>query len=249
MPAPDNRVGSSDPPPSGFLVVDKPEGISSMGVVAAVRRRLTRFGRVRCGHGGTLDPLATGILVVGVGSATRALEAVVGADKGYRTAVDLSAFTTTDDREGPRREVEVATAPTREAIDDALASLTGEVVQVPPAFSAIKLGGRRAYRLARRGEVPQMPPRHVRIDRLAVREYAWPLVEIEVECGKGTYIRSIARDLGSRLGTGGHCAWLRRTRVGPFDEAMARGLEELPDALGFDDLMPIEEASRLLASR
>lgn len=243
MPPSDNRETTSAAMPTGFLVIDKPEGISSMGAVAAVKRRFRRFGKVRAGHGGTLDPLATGILVVGVGSATRLLEQVVSADKEYRTLVDLSAFTTTDDREGERSEVEVASPPSESAIEFALQAFRGEVRQRPPAFSAIKLGGRRAYRLARGGEVLDMPERIVRIDRAQLLSYRWPLAELLVCCGKGTYIRSIARDLGRALGTGGHCATLRRTAVGRFGESTARRLDELPPELGPEDLLPLELAT------
>lgn len=242
MPPSDNRETKSATP-AGFLVVDKPEGISSMGAVAAVKRRLRRFGKVRAGHGGTLDPLATGVLVVGVGSATRLLEQVVSSAKEYRTLVDLAAFTTTDDREGDRSEVDVVEPPSESAIREALHAFHGEVRQRPPAFSAIKLGGRRAYRLARGGEIPEMPERIVRIDRAELLAYRWPFADLLITCGKGTYIRSIARDLGRALGTGGHCATLRRTAVGRFTEATARRLDELPDELGLDDLLPIELAA------
>lgn len=225
--------------PAGFLILDKPEGISSMAAVAAVKRRFRPL-KVRAGHGGTLDPLASGVLVVGVGRATRRLEEVVAAAKRYRTTIDLSAFTATDDREGERIEVSPARLPSREEIEEALRGFEGEVVQTPPAFSAVKIGGRRAYRLARGGEPPAMPPRIVRIDRVLLLAYEWPLAEIEVRCGKGTYIRSIARDLGGRLGTGGHCATLRRTAVGRFDLSMARRVDDLPQQLSAADLIPLD---------
>jgi len=234
----DNQSGTSAPRPSGFLAVDKPEGPSSMAAVAAVRRRLRSHGKVRVGHGGTLDPLATGVLVVGVGAATRLLERVVGAAKRYETGVDLTAFTTTDDREGERREIR-AERPSIERIRAALDAMQGEVIQVPPAFSAVKIGGRRAYRLARQGAPPEMPPRVVRIDRIEIARYEWPIVELAIDCGKGTYIRSIARDLGVALGTGGHCAWLRRTAVGPFDQRTSTPLDALPEVLGPEHLLPL----------
>lgn len=227
------------PEPAGFLVLDKPEGISSMAAVAAVKRRF-RPQRVRAGHGGTLDPLATGVLVVGVGRATRRLEEVVAARKAYRTRVDLSAFTTTDDREGERSEIHPPRPPHREEIEAALREFEGEVEQTPPAFSAIKIGGRRAYRLARAGAAPAMPPRIVQIDRISLLAYEWPFAELEIHCGKGTYIRSIARDLGRRLGTGGHCATLRRTAVGGFDLSLARSIDALPPQLSAADLLPID---------
>jgi tRNA pseudouridine55 synthase len=226
--------------PEGFLVLDKPEGISSMGAVAAVKRRFRPL-RVKAGHGGTLDPLATGVLVVGVGRATRRLAEVVEAAKTYRTAIDLSAFTTTDDREGPRAEVAPATLPDGAAVRRALATFEGEIEQTPSAYSAVKIGGRRAYRLARAGEAPTMPPRLVRIDRIELLAYEWPLATVEVHCGKGTYIRSIARALGERLGTGGHCAWLARTRVGGFSIEDARPLDALPESLSAADLLPLAE--------
>lgn len=242
MPPADNHEMKSAASPTGFLVVDKPEGISSMGAVAAVKRRFRRFGRIRAGHGGTLDPLATGVLVVGVGAATKLLERVVSAEKEYRTLVDLSAFTTTDDREGERTEIAVPSPPAEASVLAALEPFRGEVRQRPPAFSAIKIGGRRAYRLARSGEALEMPERIVRIDRIDLIAYRWPFAELRIACGKGTYIRSIARDLGTSLGTGGHCASLRRTLVGVFSEAMARRLDDLPEALEPSDLLSIELA-------
>jgi tRNA pseudouridine55 synthase len=230
------------PEPAGFIVLDKPEGISSMAAVAAVKRRFRPL-RVRAGHGGTLDPLATGVLVVGVGRATRRLEEVVAASKAYRTRVDLSAFTTTDDREGERTEIRPRAVPDRKAVEVALETFVGEVEQTPPAFSAIKVEGRRAYRLARAGAAPAMPPRIVRIDRIVLLAYEWPYAELEIRCGKGTYIRSIARDLGRRLGTGGHCATLQRTAVGRFDLSIARTLDELPEQLSAVDLLPADSPS------
>lgn len=224
--------------PNGVLVVDKPEGPSSMAAVSAVRRRFRAFGRVKVGHGGTLDPLASGVLVLGVGPATRLLDRVVGAAKRYRTAVDLSAFTTTDDREGERQEVRVERPPSREAIEEAARTFEGVVEQTPPAFSAIKVNGRRSYRLARDGRPPELPSRPVRIDEVRIESYEWPLVELEIRCGKGVYIRSIARDLGRRLGTGGHCGWLRRTAVGAYEESAAVPLDALPETLGPEDLLP-----------
>jgi tRNA pseudouridine55 synthase len=242
MPLPDNHETKSVSAPTGFLVVDKPEGISSMGAVAAVKRRFRWFGRIRAGHGGTLDPLATGVLVIGVGTATRMLERVVSADKEYRTLVDLSAFTTTDDREGERTEVLVPAAPSESIVLEALERFRGEVRQRPPAFSAIKVRGRRAYRLARSGEAPEMPERIVRIDQVDLIAYRWPFVELRIACGKGTYIRSIARDLGTSLGTGGHCASLRRTAVGVFTESIAHPLDDLPETLDASDLLDIDLA-------
>jgi tRNA pseudouridine55 synthase len=242
---PSHKPSSTEPAPGGILVVDKPEGITSFGVVARVRRRA---GGLRTGHAGTLDPLASGVLVLALGRATKAIDRLMATDKRYRTTVDLSAFTTTDDREGERSEVAVESVPRLEDVEMALASLRGVVQQRPPAFSAMKVGGRRAYALARAGTPPELPPRPVRIHAIEIRRYAFPLVELEIHCGKGTYIRSIARDLGIALGTGGHCATLRRTAVGPFTETMAVALDQLPEEIGPADLIPLERALALVAS-
>lgn len=231
------------PPLDGLLVVDKPEGPTSFDVVARVRRRAEG---ARTGHAGTLDPLASGVLVLALGAATKSIDRLMDTVKRYRTTVDLSAFTTTDDREGERTEVAIEQAPTEEAIRSALLRFEGVIEQRPPAFSAMKVGGRRAYSLARAGAPTELPPRPVRIDRISLLAYAWPKAEIEVVCGKGTYIRSIARDLGLALGTGGHCATLRRTAVGPFDDRMAWPLDELPAQIRASHLMPIAEALSVL---
>lgn len=221
---------------SGLLILDKPIGWSSMRAVAHVRRRA---GGVRTGHAGTLDPLATGVLVLALGAATKLIERLMATEKRYRTAIDLSAFTTTDDREGERTEVAVSDPPSRDRIDAALAAFTGTILQRPPAFSAMKVGGRRAYKLARRGDVVELAPRPVVVHSIAIAGYAFPLLELDIHCGKGTYIRSIARDLGGKLGTGGHCAAIRRTAVGPWDESMARTVESLPETIGQEHLSPL----------
>ncbi|MCW5766016.1 MAG: tRNA pseudouridine(55) synthase TruB [Phycisphaeraceae bacterium] len=230
--------------PTGLLVIDKPLGRSSMDVCRAVRRRLVAGGapkRVKVGHGGTLDPLATGVLVVLVGKATRLCDRVMSGDKRYVAEVDLSAFTTTDDREGERTEVNVSSPPTREALDRACAEFVGTVMQRPPVYSAIKIDGRRAYDLARRGRADDLviPARPVRIDRVSVEEYRWPLARLVIDCGKGVYIRSLARDLGALLGTGGTLASLRRTRVGDWSIEEARTIESLPETLTQYELIPI----------
>jgi tRNA pseudouridine55 synthase len=227
----------------GLLVVDKPEGPTSFDVVARVRRLAEG---ARTGHAGTLDPLASGVLVLALGTATKSIERLMDTVKRYRTTVDLSAFTTTDDREGERTEVAVAEPPSEEDIRAALVRFEGVIEQRPPAFSAMKVRGRRAYSLARVGAPTDLPPRPVRIDRIALVSYAWPWADIEIICGKGTYIRSIARDLGLALGTGGHCATLRRTAVGPFDDRMAWPLGELPSPIRATHLMPVAQALAML---
>ena len=216
------------PVPDGFVVVDKPLGWSSMDVVRQVRRLVAaelraagheiRDKKVRCGHGGTLDPLATGVVVCGVGKATRRLEAVVAAEKIYAAEADLSAFTATDDAEAAaeREEVPVETPPTSAEIRHALDALTGDIDQRVPNFSAVKIDGKRAYRLARAGEDVDMPVKRVRVERIEVLGYDWPRLRLRVTSGKGVYIRAIARDLGQALGTGGHLTALRRERVGQF---------------------------------
>jgi tRNA pseudouridine55 synthase len=210
--------------PDGLLVLDKPGGITSRD---AVDRALRWFGRgTRAGHTGTLDPLATGVLVLTLGPATRLTDYVQRMRKTYRAGVRLGARSDTDDADGSVTAVPGATPPDADAVSRAAAAFVGTLEQVPPAYSAAKLGGRRAYDLARGGEEVVLRPRPVQVYRIDVLSYAWPELELEVECGKGTYIRSLARDLGQRLGCGGYVRTLRRTRVGPFTAEM--GLS--PDA-------------------
>jgi tRNA pseudouridine55 synthase len=229
---------------SGVLVVDKPVGLTSFGVVARVRRAA---GGVRTGHAGTLDPLANGVLVVALGRATKSIEQLMATDKRYRTTIDLSAFTTTDDAEGERTPVEVPEPPSIDVVRTALRGFVGTIEQVPPVYSAMKVKGRRAYQLARQGDAPVMTPRPVRIDAIELVDYAWPRLVIDVACGKGTYIRSLARDIGRSLGTGGHCATLRRTAVGPFTESIAIPLDRVPSPLQHQHLLSLERVFELLA--
>ncbi|MCP3916833.1 MAG: tRNA pseudouridine(55) synthase TruB [bacterium] len=224
---------------SGVLVVDKPAGPSSMRVVAVVRRRA---GGVRTGHAGTLDPLATGVLVLALGKATKIIDRLMATDKRYETHIDLSAFTETDDREGERREVEVAAPPSEATVRAAVASFAGTFLQRPPAFSAVKVGGRRAYKMARKGKAPKMAERSVTVHDIDLLGYEWPNAEVAIHCEKGFYVRSLARDLGERLGTGGHCASIRRTAVGPFTLAMATALDDVPEPLTDEHLIPADEA-------
>ena len=220
-------------------MVDKPLGPSSMAVVSRVRRKA---GGARTGHAGTLDPLACGVLVLAVGRATKNLGRLMATDKRYRTVIDLGAFTTTDDLEGERIEVDVKAPPSEDDVESVLHRFVGEQTQRPPAFSAVKIGGRRAYRLARRGTAVEMPPRTIVVHAVDLVRYAWPLLEVDIRCAKGVYIRSLARDIGEALGTGGHCRSLRRTAVGPFIEQMAVGLDAVPDPLTETDLIPVERA-------
>ncbi|MBJ3778815.1 tRNA pseudouridine(55) synthase TruB [Acuticoccus mangrovi] len=215
----------------GWIILDKPIGLTSTQALAAVKRL---FLPQKAGHAGTLDPLASGLLPLALGEATKTVPFVVDGAKTYRFTVTWGAATDTDDSDG----TVIATSdvrPTREAIEAALGAFIGEVSQVPPRYSAIKIDGQRAYDLAREGEVVELKPRIVTITRLEiVGEPAADSVTLEADCGKGTYVRSIARDLGEALGTRGHVSALRRTRVGPFGAADMITLEDLR-ALAADD--------------
>jgi tRNA pseudouridine55 synthase len=217
------------PHPGGILVVDKPAGISSMRAVEMVRRGM---GGLRTGHAGTLDPLATGVLVIAVGAATRGIAALMDLEKRYETEIDLSATTATLDRESERVEVpRSAPPPTADAVALAVAKFVGHYAQVPPAFSAKSIKGRRAYDIARSGETVTLAPRPVTVHEIAVLRYEWPLVRLDIRCDKGFYVRSLAHDLGTALGGGGHCASIRRTAVGPYtiDQAITLVQEALPN--------------------
>jgi tRNA pseudouridine55 synthase len=229
---------------AGVLVVDKPEGFTSMDAVALIRGKA---GGAKTGHAGTLDPLATGVLVVALGAATKMLAHFMATDKRYRTVVDLSAFTGTDDREGSREEVEVAALPSEQDVRAALDGFVGEIEQRPPAHSAVKVGGRRAYALSRRGDEPELTARPVIVHEIDLVRYGWPLVEIDLRCGKGFYVRSLARDLGRVLGTGGHCHSLRRTAVGPFTESESVRLDDVPEPLEQSHLLGLDDALARLA--
>ena len=221
----------------GLLVVDKPLHLSSMDVVRRVRHAA---GFCKTGHGGTLDPLATGVVVCCLGKATKLVESLMAGVKVYEAGVDLSAFTPTDDREGEREEVVVDGAPSLEAVVAACAGMTGVVEQRPPMYSAVHVDGKRAYKLAREGETVELPSREVRVDRIEVLGYAFPDLTLRITCGKGVYIRSIARDLGRALGTGGHLSSLRRTRVGRFTVEEAVPIERLEQPIVQDDLLAVE---------
>jgi tRNA pseudouridine55 synthase len=203
---------------SGLLSLDKPAGVTSRAVVDRVARPLRG---VKVGHAGTLDPLASGVLVVCVGAATRLIEYVQRMPKTYRTVVRLGAWSDTLDADGRIVEVDHPEVPEEPAIRAALARQVGTIEQRPPAFSALKVAGRRAYDLARAGEAVDLAPRPVRIDLIDLLGYAWPRLEIEIACGSGTYIRSIARDLGEALGCGALVEVLVRTRIGRFTQADA----------------------------
>lgn len=204
----------NQPKYDGLLLIDKPQGITSRQVVDQALGWFPR--KTRLGHCGTLDPLATGVLVLCVGVATRLTEYVQEMEKVYRAEITLGSTSTTDDADGTIEELPGVSEPGIEAIDTTLQSFVGEIEQVPPAFSASKLEGKRAYDLARKGKTVTLEPRLVRIHQIDLLAYAFPILTIEVRCGKGTYIRSLARDLGARLGVGGYISALRRLRIGPF---------------------------------
>jgi tRNA pseudouridine55 synthase len=207
----------------GLLVLDKPHGLTSR---AALDQALRWFPHgTKVGHTGTLDPLATGVLVLCVGRATRLTEFVQDMPKAYDADITLGDRSATDDAEGPITSVAVESPPDRAAVETAIASFVGTILQVPPAYSAAKLAGRRSYDLARQGRPVDLAPRTVRIDRIEALAYEYPALRLRIDCGKGTYIRSLARDLGERLGCGGYVSALRRTRVGPFVSEQAVPLD------------------------
>lgn len=214
----------------GLVVVDKPADWTSHDVVARTRRLA---GTRKVGHAGTLDPMATGVLVLGVGRATRLLGQLTLTDKEYTATIRLGAATTTDDAQGETLTGSEAVHLDRSAVDEAISRFRGEIEQVPSSVSAIKVGGRRAYAAVRAGEDVELAARKVRVDRfevLAVHERAPFLdVDVEVTCSSGTYVRALARDVGDRLSVGGHLTALRRTRAGPFGLGDARTLEALAE--------------------
>lgn len=197
-----------------IFAVYKPKGPTSHDIVAEIRKRT---GEKTVGHAGTLDPLASGVLVVGVGrDATKKLHEVVRAEKEYIADIKLGEESTTDDAEGAKTEVQVITEPNKEEVKGALKHFVGEIMQTPPQYSALKVGGRPAYKFARKGKVAPLLPRKVFVKEIELLEYAWPHLKIRVVTGPGVYIRALARDLGRALKVGGYLSDLERTRVGDF---------------------------------
>lgn len=227
---------------SGIVVVDKPVGMTSHDVVARLRRF---FGTRKVGHAGTLDPMATGVLVAGIERGTKLLAHLVAEDKVYETTIRLGASTTTDDAEGATVDTHDASGVTDEAIRAEVAKLTGTIMQVPSKVSAIKIDGRRAHELVRAGEEVDIPAREVTIHAFDLgeirRDGEFVDVDARVHCSSGTYIRSLGRDLGAALGVGGHLIALRRARVGAFSLTDARTLEQLENSaelsLSLDDAL------------
>ncbi len=215
----------------GYIVIDKPAGWTSHDVVAKVRRIVNER---RVGHAGTLDPAATGVLPIAVGLATRTIEYLAAADKSYRATIRFGITTDSADAEGDVIATADASHLTLQTIEPALDHFRGEMSQVPPMHSAIKVNGQRLYDLARKGESIDVAPRPVTISRLDIIDWSQPDLVVDVTCSKGTYIRSLARDIGEALGTGAHLAALRRTRTGPFTLADAMSLDELTERLDRD---------------
>jgi len=219
-------------PVDGILVVDKPPGMTSHDVVARIRRVA---GTRRVGHAGTLDPMATGVLVLGVGRATRLLGHLGLTDKRYLATIRLGQSTTTDDAEGEVVTMQDASAVAEDDLRSQVASLTGTISQVPSSVSAVKVDGRRAYARVRAGEQVRLPARTVTVSELTIRGIRRGAqvtdVDVGVHCSSGTYVRALARDLGERLGVGGHLVALRRTAVGPYGIDQARTLDELAENL------------------
>lgn len=213
----------------GILLIDKPQGWTSFDVVAKVRgmvRKETGVKKPKVGHAGTLDPLATGLLVVLVGSYCKRAEAYTKQDKVYEVELKLGQTSTTDDDEGKKTDVSPS-EPTREAVDSALDGFIGGIQQVPPIFSAIKVDGKRAYKEARAGRDITLKPRTVTIHSIEGVEYEYPFVRFTANVSSGTYIRSLARDIGEKLGTGAYMSNLRRTEVGTFSIADAQSIDSL----------------------
>ncbi len=238
----------SEGPAAGLVVVDKPGGMTSHDVVSRVRRLA---GTRKVGHAGTLDPMATGVLVLGVNRATRLLGHLMLTEKAYDATIRLGVATTTDDAEGETTAVASAAGLDEATVRAALAEFVGDIEQVPTAVSAIKVDGKRAYQRVRDGEDVQLKARPVTVHELVVTGVRRAVaadsatevldVDVSVRCSSGTYIRAIARDLGARLGVGGHLTALRRTAVGPYDLDTAHTLDELGERF---TLMPIAEAAR-----
>ena len=233
--------------PNGLVIVDKPGGMTSHDVVARIRRLA---GTRRVGHAGTLDPMATGVLVVGVEKATRLLGYLTATEKEYHATIRLGQSTSTDDAEGEitggasAADVSAAVL-TQHELAKVAASLTGEIMQVPPAVSAVKVAGQRAYRLTRAGAAPELAARPVTVYEFTITavRHDGDLLDLDaiVRCSSGTYIRALARDMGAQLGVGGHLTRLRRTRVGAYRIEDARTLEQLAERF---DVVPLAQAAQ-----
>jgi tRNA pseudouridine55 synthase len=221
---------------NGIILIDKPAGWTSFDVVAKVRgmirKRYLDKGekptkrQLRVGHAGTLDPFATGLLIILLGDECKNASQFLKLDKVYEATIRLGQTSTTGDPEGDITDIS-SEKPSPEAIEAALGRFRGEITQVPPIFSAIKVGGQRAYKLAHRGEAVEMPPRQVTVHSLELVSYAYPELRIRAHVSSGTYIRTLAEDIGKALGTGAYCSWLRRTNIASYDIKNATAVEAL----------------------
>jgi tRNA pseudouridine55 synthase len=227
---------SGDLPISGFLLIDKPAGITSHDVIDRLRK-ITGIRRI--GHGGTLDPFATGLLVVGIGRATKALAAYNGSGKTYEATAVLGASSDTQDLTGQIVATEGAVMPDRTALEAALEKFRGDIIQTPPMYSAKKVGGKKLYELAREGKTIERKPVRIRINALTLLDYAPPRFSFMVTCSGGTYIRTLANDIGDSLGVGAYLEKLRRTAIGALSIDQAMRLESVTKETWRESLVPI----------
>ena len=207
----------------GILVINKPQGWTSFDVVAKIRNKL---GAKKVGHTGTLDPMATGVLVLCLGKATKLAQQMTGHDKEYVAEITLGATSPTDDAEGEITPKKDAKKKSKTEVLTALKEFDGEIMQLPPQFSAKKVKGKRAYAMARKGQEVKLEPVKVIVHELELLDYKWPAVKLRISCGKGFYVRSLARDLGKKLGSGGYLSALQRTKVGHYDLTQAASIED-----------------------
>lgn len=217
---------------NGILIINKPKEWTSFDVVAKLRNKL---GVKKIGHTGTLDPMATGVLILCLGTATKKVQEMTGYDKEYIAEIMLGATTSTDDAESEIIFTPDAKKKSRDEIETALKKFEGEFDQMPPQFSAKKVGGKRAYAMARKGQEVKLEPAKVKVHEIEVLDFQWPVVKLRVLSGKGFYVRSLARDLGKVLETGGYLSALQRTKVGPYTIRQATTIEKA----GKDDIIPV----------
>lgn len=235
---------STNEPLHGLIILDKPKGISSAKALYRIR---SHTGQRKSGHAGTLDPMATGVLILCLGKATKLVERIMHLPKVYRTVARLDVTSESFDADRPMVDVEIENVPDEETVKAVLASFEGIIQQVPPAISAIKVQGVPAYKRVRRNETVVLQPRPVVIYSAKLLAYRWPEIEFELHCGRGTYVRGLIRDLGQRLGTGGCLTGLRRSAVGPFDETCIRTIDEIAQCTDPSDYMiPMERTVALL---
>ncbi len=210
----------------GILIIDKEKGWTSFDVVAKIRNK---FSVKKVGHTGTLDPMATGVLVLCLGKATKLSQKLTAYDKEYLAEITLGATSPTDDAEGEITQCTNLKKRTESEIQSVLDEFKGEIMQIPPKFSAKKIKGKRAYALARQGKEVKLEARKVKVKAIQLLEYSWPIVKLHIACGKGFYVRSLARDIGEKLQTGAYLSALRRTRVGNFSISEAKTIEKVKE--------------------